>query len=58
MSVVPETFRSFRDGAISAFDALWRRARNPDKDSVIVSGFRVRAFSAPRNDKLACQAEA
>jgi hypothetical protein len=26
------------------------RARNPDADSTSVSGFRVRVFSAPRND--------
>jgi len=26
------------------------RIRNPDISTVLVSGFRVRAFSAPRND--------
>ena len=39
---------SFRDGGISAFkrvfDALWRRTRNPETGTVLVSGFRVRAF--------------
>src|SRR5262249_43346132 len=37
---------SFRGGAKSAFtrvfDALWRRARNPDAHSKLFSGFRAR----------------
>ena len=33
-----------------------RRTRNPDACQVAISGFRVRAFSAPRNDRLfTCQ---
>ena len=28
------------------------RTRNPDTDSELVSGFRVRAFGAPRNDRI------
>src|SRR5690349_13908440 len=35
---------SFRGGA-------QRRTRNPDASSISVSGFRVRAFGAPRNDR-------
>src|SRR5581483_5671582 len=29
-----------------------RRARNPDANSVFVSGFRVRAFGAPGNNRV------
>ena len=36
---------SFRDGAK-------RRSRNPEANTKPVSGFRVRAFSAPRNDDV------
>jgi len=37
--------QSFRGGAK-------RRTRNPEATSARVSGFRVRAFGAPRNDEL------
>jgi hypothetical protein len=32
------------------FDAQWRRTRNPEKQEIRCSGFRVRTFGAPRND--------
>jgi hypothetical protein len=35
---------SFRDGAK-------RRTRNPNADATFISGFRVRAFGTPRNDR-------
>jgi hypothetical protein len=46
---------SFRNGAVSVFtrvfDALRRRTRNSDASAALWSGFRVRAFGAPRNDE-------
>jgi hypothetical protein len=36
----------------SFLDGAQRRTRNPDTGTVRVSGFRVRAFSAPRNDHV------